>query len=368
MRKIQYMDSEKSGKKVSTFWILNISGWFLLFIIYLFLYYRERLGNLKITLGLFITYFTGFLISLVLRYLYKKINYQSRSILSLATIVFIGSILASNVWYWMDLLFSIPLHGAGQLISRITIMNYVGSNYSHLWVLVLWSLLYFGIKLWREWMLQKERTKKAYALAQSAQLQMLRYQLNPHFLFNSLNSIRALIEEDKNQAKIMITELAEFLRYSLISKNYSDVPLNDEIEAIRHYFAIQQKRYEQKLEVTFEIDPLAEDYPVLSFLIHPLIENAIKYGMKTSPMPLKIRIKAMVKNETLKVEVSNTGKWVKPSIDKSSSEMGTGTGLENIRQRLENAFPDNYCLNIFENDESVCIQLEINKKLEHKNE
>lgn len=339
------------------FWTLHIAGWTTLFSSYIFLYYFDRLHEYKIIAGLFITDLTGFFITYLLHWFYKKINYQSRSILSLAGIVILGSILASNLWLWADILFSIPLHGLDYLIGRMTLKSYFGSIWSHLFVVMLWSTLYFSIKLWQEWMLQKERTEKANALAQSAQLQMLRYQLNPHFLFNSLNSIRALVDEDQKSAKTMITELSEFLRYSLVSKNYSDVPLNNEIEAIRHYFAIEKIRYEDKLIVDFHIDPLAEDYPVLSFLIHPLIENAIKYGMQTSAMPLKISINAEVSGPRLKIQVCNTGKWIEPSDHDTT--LSTGTGLKNIRQRLENAFPDHHAINISENNGVVCVAFEI---------
>ena len=132
-----------------------------------------------------------------------------------------------------------------------------------------WSALYFGIKFLQNWQLQQERTEKAHVLAQTAQLQMLRYRINPHFLFNSLNSIRALIGENRQSAKALVTELSEVLRYSLLSKNYHDVPLKNEIEALQHYFAVEKIRYEDKLEVTYEIDQEAWDYPVLSFLLHP---------------------------------------------------------------------------------------------------
>ncbi len=359
---IKKMYLTKQKKKIPLFWILNISGWLLLFLIYLSLRYHGKVDN-KVFLSLLFTYVTGFFISLLLRYFYKKINYQSRSILFLSFALLIGSIIASNIWLWADILCSLPLHGTQALNVWLSFEYYFNSVYSHLWVLILWSAFYFGIKLWQDWMLQRERTEKANALAQAAQLQMLRYQLNPHFLFNALNSIRALIDEDTKNAKKVITELSEFLRYSLISKNYSDVPLSNELEAISHYFAIEKIRYEDKLDVAFDIDPLAEDYPVLSFLIHPLIENAIKYGMQTSPMPLRIRIKAVVDDGNLKVEVSNTGKWIEPSEDKSGSQNGTGTGLANVRRRLENAFPDRHRFEIFEEEGKVHIKLEIQNEV-----
>lgn len=357
------MNLNDLNDKKSIFWILQISGWIALGLIYLGLYYREYINDPKSMFGLFLTYLTGFLISFLLRCFYKRIHYQSRSIINLSIIVVISSIVAANFWYWLDIGLSIPLYETGWYNKNITLQRYMSSTYWHAFILGTWSALYFVIKLWIEWNLQKERTEKAIALAQSAQLQMLRYQLNPHFLFNSLNSIRALIDEDKKNAKAMITELSEFLRYSLISKNYSDVPLKQELEAVRHYFRIEKKRYEDKLEVKFDIDPVAEEYPVLSFLIHPLVENAVKYGMQTSPMPLKINLKALVINGTLQLEVCNSGKWVEPLPEMGNNPTGTGTGLDNIRQRLENAFPENHKLDIRKNETNVCIKIEINKDL-----
>lgn len=224
-----------------------------------------------------------------------------------------------------------------------------------------WTLVYLGIKTWREWKLQEQRTEKANLLAQTAQLQMLRYQLNPHFLFNAMNSIRALIDENETKARELITELSEFLRYSLDSKDYSDVPLKHEIEAIRHYFAIQKKRYEDKLEVVYDIEPQAAEFPVLSFLVHPLVENAVKYGMRTSPMPLVVHLKAKILDGALMIEVSNTGRWVEPGDQEEHLRAGTGTGLDNVRRRLENAFPGRHRFEVVEKEGRVHIQLEIRK-------
>jgi len=231
-----------------------------------------------------------------------------------------------------------------------------------------WSGLYFGIKFWIEWNEQREQTQKAHAFAQKAQLQMLRYQINPHFLFNSLNSIRALISENKKNAKGMITELAEYLRYSLLSQNLIEVPLNQEIQAIRHYYAIEKRRYENNLEINFRIDPNTEDLPIISFLIHPLVENAIKYGMRTSPLPLKIEIKTELESENLKVSVANTGKWIEPIEGDDHKEDSTGTGLENVRRRLQSAYPGNHIFNIDKLNDRVCVRFEINRNYESYDE
>jgi LytS/YehU family sensor histidine kinase len=174
------------------------------------------------------------------------------------------------------------------------------------------------------------------------------------------------VEADKETAKQIITELSEFLRYSLISMNLHDVPLKDEIEAIKHYFAIQQIRYEEKLQVNYNIQQEAEEFPVLSFLVYPVIENAVKYGMQTSPMPLRIDMKARVENNKLIISVSNTGRWVESPEMANHDETGTGTGLENVKQRLENAFPGSHSFEIIKGDSIVTVRIEITRKREEQ--
>lgn len=348
-------------KNKTIFWILHASGWILLNLIYLFLYYRNYISDPKSILSVFLTYFVGFFISLGLRYFYQKIKYQDRSISQLSFIVLISSIVAAQFWFWSDIGLSIPLNDAGWYRENITLQMILSSTWWHSFILLTWSALYFLIKLWGEWTVQKERTEKANALAQSAQLKMLRYQLNPHFLFNSLNSIRALIDENQKHAKDMITELSEFLRYSLVSKDYSDVPLKEELEAIRHYFKIEKKRFEEKLEIEYHVNPLAEEYPVLSFLIHPLVENAVKYGMKTSAMPLRISINADVIKESLVLEICNSGIWIDHDSDYYTEKQSADIGLNNIRQRLENAYPDHYSFEIQKETDHVCIKIVISK-------
>ena len=357
------MNINNLNDKIRIFWILQISGWVALAMIYMGLYYRQYLDDPKSLFAVLLTYFTGFGASLFLRYAYRKINYKSRSIGNLTIVVLLSTIVVANIWFWSDVGLSVPIHGYGWFQKTITIQRYLSETYWHAFILGTWSALYFVIKLWIEWNLQKERTLNANALAQAAKLQMLRYQLNPHFLFNALNSIRALIDENQNHAKEMITELSEFLRYSLISKNYSNVPLKKELEAIRHYFKIEKKRFEEKLQLEYDINPLAEEYPVLSFLLHPLVENAVKYGMQTSPMPLQIRLKADVQDGKLILEICNSGKWLKAEVDDHTEKQGTGTGLNNIRQRLKNAYPEKHRFEIQKLEGQVCIRIELKKEV-----
>ncbi|MCF7826610.1 MAG: histidine kinase [Candidatus Marinimicrobia bacterium] len=361
------MSSKTDPGKLSLFWVLQISGWLLYGVIYYLIYYSYKDLGIANTIGFAVTYMVAFVVTIFMRKIYQKLDYQHRSILNVSAIVILTSIIFAVIWVYLDRLVSYPIYGIEkfqQALDKITMRSNISQIYWNSFILFTWSTLYFLINFWRQWNEQLARTEKAELLAHSAQLQMLRYQLNPHFLFNSLNSIRALILEDQNKARDMVTELAELLRYSLVSKNNGDVPFSDEITAIKHYFAIEEKRYEENLQVNFEIDPLAEEYPIPSFLVHPLVENAVKYGMKTSSMPLKIKIQASVRDNELTITVRNSGTWLAGDAEGRSRPEGTGTGLKNVKERLENRFPGKYDLTISEEDGCVVIKISISRDVE----
>ncbi len=142
----------------------------------------------------------------------------------------------------------------------------------------------------------------------------------------------------------MIGELSELLRHSLANGKAGDAPLSDELEAARNYLEIEKIRFEEKLIVSFDVEPRAGAFRVPSMLIHPLVENAVKYGMQTSPMPLRVEVNARADNGALRLEVINTGKW----IERSANVAGANVGIENARQRLRQAFPERHRFDVFE--------------------
>jgi hypothetical protein len=226
-------------------------------------------------------------------------------------------------------------------------------------VLLAWSALYFSFSYRRDLEVETERALRATALAAEARLRMLRYQVNPHFLFNALNSIRALVDEDPGRARLMVTQLAEFFRYSLLNTQVSEMPLGDEIQAIRSYLAIQKIRFEERLEVAFDVDADAERVVLPGFLVHPLVENAVKYGTETSARPLRLSLGAKLTDGTLRLEVANTGRLVSDRSRGPGPAPGTGTGLDNVKQRLAQAFPDRHRFQLDERDGWVRASLEI---------
>ncbi|MDD5765230.1 MAG: histidine kinase [Candidatus Marinimicrobia bacterium] len=350
-------------RKESNFWLINIAGWSGYFLLMIISASYNRPLTVRIVVWDFLIICCGFSISLLLRQIYHRFNFRTYSFPRLAIFVFLTVLFGYSIWFILDAGLNLIMARPADTLIPINLIGFLDLSLEWGILLFAWSFLYFGIKFWEEWRRQRSAAEQAQLLAQKAQLQTLRYQLNPHFLFNTLNTIRALIEENDKQAKEMITELSEFLRYSLISGNAASVPLSDEIDAIRHYFAIEKKRYEEKLQIRFDVDPLAEDFPVLSFLVHPLVENAIKAGMATSPLPLIIDISAKVTGDTLRIEVCNTGNWRYLAETSTSDDSVNHSGLNNVRQRLENMFPGRHRFEILEKKDGMCVRLEMTRKV-----
>jgi integral membrane sensor domain MASE1 len=172
---------------------------------------------------------------------------------------------------------------------------------------------------------------------EKARLEVLRYQLNPHFLYNSLNSVYGLLFDNARAAGEMVLRLAEFCRATLTALPEGLPTLGSEIAALRAYLDVEKVRWGDNLQVEFAVAPAVEPVRLPPFLLLPLVENAIKYGSRTSPGVLRITIRAHRDADALRIEVANTGDWVEPGTGRPDS---TRIGLENLRQRLRRYYPD----------------------------
>jgi hypothetical protein len=332
---MKVLSLDKLKAPLSSFWVLQLIGWALYgVLIYItFLTVVPPSGRFSLLQVKISRTVAGFLLTSAMRPIYKHVG-SARSVPFIALLIVITSFVFGSLWPFGE-------QTGLLLMNRQPFGFSIGARYpvevlDYSFTLVGWSALYFGIKYWRQWQSAHERTLQAEALANHAQLNMLRYQLNPHFLFNALNSIRASIDEDSQRAKRMVTEFSEFLRYSLLNDNSALVDLHQEIEAIKNYLAIEKIRFEDKLDVTFDLEPAAEQCQLPGFLIHPLVENAVKHGMTNNSGPLKICIAARMREGRLVVEVANTGRL---DMQKTNGS-GMHIGLRNVRERLAKLYPD----------------------------
>jgi len=178
--------------------------------------------------------------------------------------------------------------------------------------------------------------------AQQAQLTALRFQLNPHFLFNTLNAISSMIVTGRNEeAEQMTDKLSSFLRASLSSDPTELVPLESELALLEEYLEIETIRFGERLNVEIPCTSEAAEVLIPSFLLQPLVENAIKYGVGPSPHPVTITLSAEVDVDFLVLEVTDNGGGAAEHVQPA----GTGVGLENVRRRLEAVYGARASLN-----------------------
>lgn len=185
-----------------------------------------------------------------------------------------------------------------------------------------------------------------------ARLAALRYQINPHFLFNALNSIRAALPLKDAVPRDMITELADYLRFNLAHYETDVVSLREELQATSGYLAVERHRFGDELRVTTEIAPEAESVPIPILILQPLVENAIRHGFESSHEPFHLKITASVDDARLVVEVANTGTWKTPGE-------GTGLGLENVRCRLASHYREDFLMGHSSGDDWVRMRISV---------
>jgi len=209
---------------------------------------------------------------------------------------------------------------------------------------------------------ERRRAEETERRLVQSRLEALRYQINPHFLFNVLNALDVLSRKNPERISKLVGHLARYLRSTLSSGDSGSVPLREELETMESYLALEKVRFEEGLAVSIGVDPEILDLPVPELLLQPLVENAVKHGMKTSPMPLRIRISGRRAGDRLLIEVANTGKWL-PRDGRPGER--NGLGLENLRKRLDLAFDGRYRLGTGEAGEWVFVTVELPGKERH---
>jgi two-component system LytT family sensor kinase len=325
------------------FWILNISGW----AGYALAAWLGALAHEKPE-----AYFavivasavSGFAATSMLRLLYRKLWTKSVTVLGIATLV--TCYVVAFFWQWMrNVLYYDWVKNDWQ---PEHLMDYVGGVMGSFYIMLCWSGLYFGIKYYQQLQEQTEQTLKAVAAAHQAQLKMLRYQLNPHFLFNTLNAISTLILDGSNKtANQAVTRLSDFLRYTLDNDPMSRVTLGSELDALDLYLEIEKVRFGDRLIIEKDIDERAAKALVPSLILQPLIENAIKYAISPMEEGGTLRISARAQQDTLILQLSDTG----PGLGNGNNgQKSSGVGLKNTRERLQQLYGETQAFTLAPNE------------------
>lgn len=280
---------------------------------------------------------TGYSISLIMAVIYRNlINRRPLITWGVTLIVLIlGAMLYAFTDAWVSTLYRPTSETAFTAI-------FLGAFYLDITLLGAWSALYYAINFFLTVEEQQDQLLRLESQATSAQLAMLRYQLNPHFLFNTLNSISTLVLLKQTEpANAMLSRLSSFLRYTLANEPTARVTLAQEAETLKLYLGIEKMRFEERLRTHFTIDPAVENALLPSLLLQPLVENAIKYAVTPKEEGADITVSAQLVGQTLQITVSDTGPGLHSGVSKDNIATGvvsTGVGLANIRDRLGQAY------------------------------
>ena len=319
--------------KARAFWTLQAVGW----TGYLLLRGASTLSNLsvKAVIPAIVEAIVGYCITLLLSTLYGYYRSLPRLGGVLLTVL---TLLGAVLFY--ALIVSIAFSLVRDDRAAVTIVGMFGALYVAFIVLTGWSALYFGINFYLIVEQQIDEMQVLENQASSAQLAMLRYQLNPHFLFNTLNSISTLVLlKQTERANAMLSRLSSFLRYTLANEPTAHVTVAQEVETLKLYLEIEKMRFEERLRPVFDIDPRAERARLPSLLLQPLVENAIKYAVSPQEDGAEICVRVRLAGDRVQIGVSDTG----PGLHETriTPSLSTGVGLTNIRERLVQAYgPD----------------------------
>lgn len=324
--------------KNRAFWTLQSLGWS--FYLMLRLASGASAGlSLTFAIPLLVSAATGYSLTLVMGGIFRwLINRRPVITWSLSVLTFGAAVLINSTidsWVFNLVSSTAPNSGSAFLLDTIRFMTLNSL------LLGAWSALYYGINFYLIVEDQADQLVRLEGQASSAQLAMLRYQLNPHFLFNTLNSISTLVLlKQTERANAMLSRLASFLRYTLANEPTAQVTLEQEIETLKLYLEIEKMRFEERLRTHFDLDGGAAKTRLPSLLLQPLVENAIKYAVTPQEEGADISIEARLVGDRVQITVSDTGGGLSDSANRASSS--TGVGLANIRDRLSQAYADDH--------------------------
>ena len=339
---IKSFGTRLGANREAQFWLLQFVGWLgisLISYVSLNLWYNQP--QLTYVLHNVLQSLLGIALSWPLRLVFR--SYWSASWAVRACVIVVSVMIFALAWAVIRLATFEAMTDETNLWA-----DFGGWYFSSIFIFLSWAAFYHGIKYYRLLLserdqllaaetLQKEevlRRTRAEAAVKESQLTLLRYQLNPHFLFNTLNSIYALIDKGAaDQASSMLLNLSHFLRYSLDHGADRSVELSKEVDAANLYLAIEQTRFVDRLAVEFDISKDSSRALVPSFLLQPLIENAIKHAIAQNEQGGTIKITAYTDDMMLRVHVEDSGSG-RESAGPAGQVSGAGVGLKNVRERI----------------------------------
>lgn len=342
--------------KKKLYWICQIGGWLFLVLSQSLFFQLSDAFNIEAAISQFLLFLFGVSLSHIYRNFIVKYGWLRIKILQLIPRVIIASILLAIIGdysqYGVELLLGISGDKHQDVITIVTnIVNLIPFFFS-------WSLIYFLFHFIENYKKAEIENLKWEASINEIELNKLKSQLNPHFIFNAMNSIRALVDENPNKSKDAITQLSNILRNTLQMGKNKVIPLDEELKIVNDYLSLETIRYEERLKTSVNIHSESRNFNVPPLMIQTLVENGIKHGISKLINGGILEIETKVENHSLIVEIRNSGQ-LKEQLDSDN-----GFGIKNTMQRLQLLYGNAASLEISNlNDSCVLTKLIIPKNV-----
>lgn len=317
------------SRKQKIYWICQVGGWSLYTVMNLIFFGFSYDINIKDILNFMLWPPVGITITHLYRLLLLRLNVLNLRILWQIPIAialsFVSSVLFFSLTVGVARLFGIITY-------KVEIFAAVTTIFSLMGLFSLWSVIYFGFHIFENYKRTEIQSLKLEANTREIELNQLKSQLNPHFMFNSLNSIRALVDEDPRRAKIAITQLSNILRNTLMMHKNRFITLEEELGLVKNYLELEHIRYEERLSFSMDIEPSTLYLQIPPMMIQTLVENGIKHGISKYPEGGTIKISSKKNEQQVTIHITNTGQLKGPEGNES------GFGVANTTNRLELLF------------------------------
>ncbi len=319
--------------KARLYWSLQIGGWAIYAIVQIVAVLELDEGTLSNQRIIFLLYEAslGLSVSHIYRNLINRWKWLNLTMPRLIPRVLFSVFIMGVIMYFLRIPVSIPLGLFNKNVALDPIVL-LGLSFVYAFFFFLWSVLYFIYNYFERY----NKSLKLEASIKEIELNNLKAQLNPHFIFNALNSIRALVDENPSKSKLAINQLSNILRNSLVTEKRGLTKFEDELKMVKDYLGLEGIRFEERLKTELDIDSASLDFMVPPLMIQTLVENGIKHGISKLKDGGVIQIKTKVDNDRLKIHIRNSGHFQMNGAKKTSG----GMGLENTRQRLKLIYGD----------------------------
>ena len=316
-------------KKISTYWVCQLGGWGANIAISSFYYFNLSVRKIDhFFLLISISVLLGILFTHIMRMVIKEYRFLEKPIQKQILYFILVTIVFAIIYACADTGLEKTFQLRDYEGPKISLLNEITRNaINNFFLLFIWNLLYYIFHYVERTRRQEVDTLKLQSLVKELELKTIKSHINPHFIFNALNSIRALVDENPSRARTAITELSNILRSSMQTEKLETVPLERELNIVRDYLALEKMRFEERLSIELDINEATLQQPVPPMMLQTLVENAIKHGISKKVNGGTIRVISDFVNNQHELVVQNSGQ-----LGEYSNE--NGFGLRSTEDRL----------------------------------